>query len=219
MDGILGKKIGMTQVFDEAGNVVPVTVVEAGPCVITQIKTAAKEGYAAVQVGFGQVKELNKPMKGHLKEAKVRHLREFWVAKPEELKIGQEIKVDMFNPGDVVTISGTSIGKGFAGTIKRHHHHRGPMSHGSKSHRITGSIGAGTTPGRVFKGRGMAGHMGAAKVTQKNVRVVSIDAAKNLILLSGAVPGKSGNLISILRTAAAQPAAAKKEEKQAEQAK
>ncbi len=183
---------------------VPVTVVEAGPCVVTQLKTESKDGYNAVQVGFGRTKKINKPMKGHLKEASSRHLREFRVAKPEEYKVGQEIKVNIFTLGDTVEVSGVSIGKGFAGTVKRHHHHRGPMSHGSKSHRLTGSIGAGTTPGRVFKGRPMAGRMGNVRVTNDSLRVIKIDAEKNLLLLSGSVPGKPGNLVSIVRTKAAE---------------
>ncbi len=183
--------------FDEAGNVIPVSVIEAGPCTVAQIKTAAKDGYNALQAGFGRAKHLNSPQKGHLKELNARHLREFKVDKPEDYKVGQEIKTDIFNPGDEVEVSGISIGKGFAGTVKRHHHHRGPMSHGSKSHRIPGSIGAGTTPGRVFKGRGMPGRMGHAMVTVKGLRVVRVDAEKNLLLLRGAVPGKPGNLLVI----------------------
>jgi len=204
MEALLGSKIGMTQIFDEAGNMVPVTVLEAGPCVVTQLKTEANDGYNAVQVGFGQTKKINKPMKGHLKEASSRHLREFKVTKPEDYKVGQEIKVGIFNPGDTVAVSGVSIGKGFAGTVKRHHHHRGLMTHGSKSHRLTGSIGAGTTPGRVFKGRPMPGRMGNVQITNESLRVIKIDADKNLLLLSGSVPGKPGNLVSIMRTKAAE---------------
>lgn len=197
MNGLIGKKIGMTQLFDEVGNVIPVSVIEAGPCTVAQIKTAAKEGYNALQVGFGKAKHLNRPQKGHLKELSACHLREFKVDKPEDYKVGQEIKTDVFTPGDEVEVSGISIGKGFAGTVKRHHHHRGPMAHGSKSHRIPGSIGAGTTPGRVFKGRGMPGHMGHEMVTVKGLKVVRIDADKNLVLLRGAVPGKPGSILVI----------------------
>jgi len=197
MQGLIGKKIGMTQLFDEVGNVISVSVIEAGPCTVAQIKTAAKEGYNALQVGFGKAKHLNRPQKGHLKELNASHLREFEVEKPEDYKVGQEIKTDIFTPGDEVEVSGISIGKGFAGTVKRHHHHRGPMSHGSKSHRIPGSIGAGTTPGRVFKGRGMPGRMGNAMVTVKGLKVVRIDAEKNLVLLRGAVPGKPGSILVI----------------------
>lgn len=197
MANLLGKKIGMTQVFDESGNVISVTAIEAGPCVVTQLKTTEKDGYSAIQVGFGKTKKLNKPLKGHLKELNARYLREFRIEKPEEFKVGQEIKAEIFKPGDVVAVSGTSIGKGFAGTVKRHHYARGPMSHGSKSHRIPGSIGGGTTPGRVYKGKGMPGRMGGARVTAKSFKVVSIDAEKNIILLSGGVPGKKGNLLEI----------------------
>ncbi|MEA3494201.1 MAG: 50S ribosomal protein L3 [Candidatus Margulisiibacteriota bacterium] len=192
---MLAKKLGMTQIFDEAGNVVPVTVLEAGPCVVTQVKTNENVGYSAIQVGFGKAKKLNKPMKGHLKEASSAHLKEFRVAKTGDYKVGQEIKAEVFKKGDVVTVSGTTIGKGFAGTIKRHNFSRGPMSHGSKNHRLPGSIGGGTTPGRVFKGLKMAGRMGNEKVTQTNVKVAKVDGEKNLILLKGAVPGKPGNLL------------------------
>ncbi|MBI5399807.1 50S ribosomal protein L3 [Candidatus Saganbacteria bacterium] len=205
MTSLLGQKIGMTQIFDEAGNIIPVTVVEAGPCVVTQLKTTINDGYDAIQVGFGQSKHLNRPQQGHLKTAKSRFLKEFAVSKPEEYQVGQEIKLDVFKLNDVVSVTATSIGKGFQGTIKRHHHHRGPMSHGSKSHRITGSIGAGTTPGRVFKGRGMAGHMGAAQVTQPSLRIARVDTARNLLLLAGAVPGKSGNLVFIRKTGEYKP--------------
>jgi len=197
MNGLLGKKIGMTQIFDEAGKMVPVTVIEAGPCIVTQLKTVAKDGYNAIQVGFGKAKKINKPLKGHLKEVNAKYLREFKVDKPEEFKVGQEIKVDILKPGDEIAVSGCSIGKGFQGTVKRHHHARGLMTHGSKSHRITGSIGAGTTPGRVFKGRGMPGRMGAERITQKNIEVVVVDSEKNIMMIRGAVPGKKGNLLLI----------------------
>lgn len=201
VNGLLGEKIGMTQIFDESGNVVPVTVIEAGPCVVTQLKTGQKDGYCAIQVGFGKRKKMNKPSQGHLKKLNAKYLQEFRVDKPEEYKIGQEIKVEIFKPGELVWVSGISIGKGFAGTIKRYHHHRGPMSHGSKSHRIPGSIGGGTTPGRVYKGRKMPGRMGAERVTVKNLKVVRVDAEKNLLLLGGGVPGKRGNLLEIRKAA------------------
>lgn len=203
MDKLLAKKLGMTQIFDEAGNVVPVTVLEAGPCVITQVKTNENDGYSAIQVGFGKAKKINKPMKGHLKEAASAHLKEFKVAKTDDYKVGQEIKAEIFKKDDILTVSGTSIGKGFAGTIKRHNFARGPMSHGSKNHRLPGSIGAGTTPGRVFKGTKMAGRMGNEKVTIKSVKVAKVEGEKNLILLKGAVPGKPGNLLvlSMLKAA------------------
>jgi large subunit ribosomal protein L3 len=201
VNALLGEKIGMTQVFDESGNVVPVTVIEAGPCVVTQLKTGQKDGYCAIQVGFGKRKKMNKPSQGHLKELNAKYLQEFRVDKPEEYKIGQEIKVEIFKPGELVWVSGISIGKGFAGTVKRHHFARGPMSHGSKSHRIPGSIGGGTTPGRVYKGRKMPGRMGAARVTVKNLKVARVDTEKNLLLLEGGVPGKRGNLLEIRKAA------------------
>ncbi|MBU0671585.1 MAG: 50S ribosomal protein L3 [Candidatus Margulisbacteria bacterium] len=210
MANLLGKKIGMTQIFNENGDVVSVTVIEAGPCVVTQVKTEAKDGYRAIQVGFGQTKKITKPLAGHLKGLKARHLREFRVEKPEDFKVGQEIKVDVFKPGDIVEVAGVSIGKGFAGVIKRYHHARGPMTHGSKSHRIPGSIGAGTTPGRVIKGRPMPGRMGAVRVTVPSLRVVSIDTEKSLLLLNGAVPGKQGNLLLINRTSEAKADKGKK---------
>ncbi len=194
---ILGKKVGMTQVFDEAGNVNSVTVIETGPCVVTQVKTLEKDGYKAIQVGFDKTKKTNKPLKGHLKDLNARYLRELDVDKPEDFEVGQEIKVDIFKAGDFVSVCGRSIGKGFAGTVKRYHHARGPMTHGSKSHRIPGSIGAGTTPGRVFKGRGMPGRMGANQVTVENLRVVQVEAEKNLLLVAGSVPGKTGNIVTI----------------------
>ncbi len=209
MNGLLGTKKGMTQIFDEAGNVVPVTVIEAGPCVVTQVKTREKDGYNAVQVGYGTAKKLNKPLQGHLKDLKARCLHEFKVEKPEEFKVGQEIKVEIFKPGEYVSVSGISIGKGFAGTVKRYHHARGPMTHGSKSHRIPGSIGAGTTPGRVYKGRGMPGHMGNQMVSVKNLKVVQVSAEKNIILLKGAIPGKQGNIIEIKKASSTKVSEAK----------
>ena len=196
---LIGKKVGMTQLFDDTGNMVPVTVVEAGPCVVVQVKTQDNDGYGAIQVGFGKKKtnKISKPLKGHLKELNASILKEIRVEKPEEFKVGQEIKVDIFKSGDFVAISGKGIGKGFAGNIKRHHHHRGLMSHGSKSHRITGSIGAGTTPGKVYKGKAMPGKMGNKKVTVQGLKVFKIDLEKNLILVRGSVPGKSGNIVMI----------------------
>ncbi|MFH1826624.1 MAG: 50S ribosomal protein L3 [bacterium] len=199
---ILGTKIGMTQIFDEAGNVQAVTVVEAGPCVVTQLKSLVKDGYNAIQVGFGKAKKLNKPAKGHLKGANSRFIREIKVEKSEDFKVGQEIKAETFKEGELVNVTGFTIGKGFAGTIKKYHHSRGLMTHGSKSHRLTGSIGAGTTPGRVFKGRPMPGHMGNVQVTEDNVRVIKVDQANNLLLLSGGLPGKKGNLYMIRKVAA-----------------
>jgi len=169
----------MTQVFDEAGQVQGVTVVEAGPCLVTQIRTKEKDGYSALQIAFSKKK------------------REIRIENPGEYKVGQEMKVDIFKPGDLVKVTGCSIGKGFQGTIKRFHDHRGSMGHGSKSHRIPGSIGSGATPGRVWKGRNMPGRMGGGLATVKNLKVVQVVPEKNLILLYGSVPGKRGNLILI----------------------
>ena len=201
MKGILGKKLGMTQIFTEAGNVVPVTVVEAGPVVVTQIKTTEKEGYNAVQVGFVDAKEksLNKPQKGHLAAANVlkKHLKEFRMDSIEEFSVGQEIKADIFAAGEVIDVTGTSKGKGFQGPIKRHGQSRGPESHGSRYHRRPGSMGACSFPGRVFKNKKLAGHMGSVTVTVQNLEVVRVDAEKNLILVKGAIPGAKGSIVTI----------------------
>ncbi|GAA0866269.1 50S ribosomal protein L3 [uncultured Clostridium sp.] len=201
MKGILGKKLGMTQIFTEAGNVVPVTVVEAGPVVVTQIKTTEKEGYNAVQVGFVDAKEksLNKPQKGHLAAANVlkKHLKEFRMDSVEEFSVGQEIKADIFAAGEVIDVTGTSKGKGFQGPIKRHGQSRGPESHGSRYHRRPGSMGACSFPGRVFKNKKLAGHMGSVTVTVQNLEVVRVDAEKNLILVKGAIPGAKGSIVTI----------------------
>ena len=201
MKGILGKKIGMTQIFTEVGAVVPVTVVEAGPVVITQIKTVEKDGYNAVQVGFGDVKEksLNKPQKGHLAAANTlkKHLKEFRVDSVEGFTVGQEIKADLFAAGEMIDVTGISKGKGFQGPIKRHGQSRGPESHGSRYHRRPGSMGACSFPGRVFKNKKLAGHMGSVKVTVQNLEVVRIDAEKNLILVKGAIPGAKGSVVTI----------------------
>ena len=201
MKGILGKKIGMTQIFTEVGEVVPVTVVEAGPVVITQIKTVEKDGYNAVQVGFGDVKEksLNKPQKGHLAAANTlkKHLKEFRVDSVEGYTVGQEIKADLFAAGEMIDVTGISKGKGFQGPIKRHGQSRGPESHGSRYHRRPGSMGACSFPGRVFKNKKLAGHMGSVKVTVQNLEVVRIDAEKNLILVKGAIPGAKGSIVTI----------------------
>ncbi|WP_373600655.1 50S ribosomal protein L3 [Paraclostridium bifermentans] len=201
MKGILGKKLGMTQIFTEAGNVVPVTVVEAGPVVVTQIKTTEKEGYNAVQVGFVDAKEksLNKPQKGHLAAANVlkKHLKEFRMDSVEEFSVGQEIKADIFAAGEIIDVTGTSKGKGFQGPIKRHGQSRGPESHGSRYHRRPGSMGACSFPGRVFKNKKLAGHMGSVTVTVQNLEVVRVDADKNLILVKGAIPGAKGSVVTI----------------------
>jgi len=184
----------MTQIYNEKGDLIPVTVIEAGPCFVTQIKEAS------IQIGFGSPKKMNKPKTGHLKELKLKHLKEFKVKNPADYKVGQEIKVDMFKPGDAIAVSGTSIGKGTMGTVRRHHFHRGPMSHGSKSHRLPGSIGAGTTPGRVEKGTKMSGRMGNVRVTQKGKKVIRVDLEKNLLLVSGSVPGPGSNLVEIYKS-------------------
>ncbi|MGL4797220.1 MAG: 50S ribosomal protein L3 [Paraclostridium sp.] len=201
MKGILGKKLGMTQIFTEAGNVIPVTVVEAGPVVVTQIKTTEKEGYNAVQVGYGDAKEksLNKPQKGHLAAANVlkKHLKEFRMDSVEGYTVGQEIKADIFAAGEKIDVTGTSKGKGFQGPIKRHGQSRGPESHGSRYHRRPGSMGACSFPGRVFKNKKLAGHMGSVTVTVQNLEVVRVDADKNLILVKGAIPGPKGSVVTV----------------------
>ena len=198
--GIIAKKVGMTQVFGETGNLIPVTVLEAGPCVVTQKKTVENDGYAAVQVGFvdKKAKLVNKPLAGHFAKAGVttkRYLKELRLENAETFEVGAEIKAEMFAAGDKVDVSGTSKGKGFQGSIKRHGQHRGPMAHGSKYHRAIGSMSSGTTPGRVKKGKRMPGHMGAVKVTIQNLEVVTVDAEKNLILVKGAVPGPKGAIL------------------------
>ena len=201
MKGILGKKLGMTQIFTEEGIVVPVTVVEAGPNVVTQVKTVEKDGYNAIQVGFEDAKEksLNKPQKGHLAAANVlkKHLKEFRVDAVEEFTVGQEIKADLFAAGEIIDVTGISKGKGFQGPIKRHGQSRGPESHGSRYHRRPGSMGACSFPGRVFKNKKLAGHMGSVKVTVQNLEVVKVDADKNLILVKGAIPGAKGSVVTL----------------------
>ena len=201
MKGILGKKLGMTQIFTAEGIVVPVTVVEATPNVVTQIKTVEKDGYSAIQVGFEDAKEksLNKPQKGHLAAANVlkKHLKEFRVDAVEEFTVGQEIKADLFAAGEKIDVTGTSKGKGFQGPIKRHGQSRGPESHGSRYHRRPGSMGACSFPGRVFKNKKLAGHMGSVKVTVQNLEVVRVDADKNLILVKGAIPGAKGSVVTL----------------------
>ncbi len=199
---IIGKKIGMTQIFDETGKVIPVTAIEAGPCVIAQIKTVETDGYDAVQLGFGDVKEskVNKPVKGHYAKASIvpkKHLREFRLDSLEGLKVGDELKADVFAVGDSVDIQGTSKGKGFQGVIKRHGQSRGPMGHGSMYHRRPGSMGPTSTPGRVFKGKKLPGHMGRQTVTIQNLDVVAVDLDKNVILVKGSVPGVKGAILKI----------------------
>ena len=205
MKGILGRKIGMTQIFTEEGRVIPVTVVEAGPMVVTQIKTQETDGYNAIQVGYGDIKtkSVTKPLKGHFEKAGTeyrRALREFTVEDPTVYKIGQEIKVDIFTEGTKVDVTGTSKGKGTQGTIKRHNASRGPMTHGSKSHRLSGSLGAGTSPGRVFKGQTMSGRMGNEQVTIQNLEIAKVDMERNLLLIKGAIPGPKRGMLTIKRT-------------------
>ncbi len=198
MSTILGKKLGMTHIFQEDGLVTPVTAVEAGPCVVIQIKTTARDGYQAVQVGFGHAKKINSPLKGHLRGlGEFRYLKEFRVDNIEDYSVGQTIDTSIFGPGDYVDVIGISKGKGFAGGVKRHHFSGGPKTHGqSDRHRAPGSIGSGTTPGRVYKGLKMAGHMGVDQVTVQNLKVVRSDSDKNLLLIKGAVPGpKNGFLV------------------------
>ncbi len=202
--GILGTKVGMTQVFDkETGRAIPVTVVQAGPCTVTQIKTKQTDGYESVQLGYYEVKEksLSRPELGHLKKAEakpLRHLQEFLVDAAGEWTVGQEIKSDLFAVGQLVDVSGDSIGRGFAGWQKRHNFARGPMTHGSKNHREPGSTGAGTTPGRVYPGKKMAGRLGGKRITVKKLSVIKVDAESNLILIAGSVPGKPGTLLRII---------------------
>ena len=202
---ILTTKVGMTQIFNEDGVLTPVTVLQAGPCVVTQVKTVENDGYAAIQVGFGEIREklVNKPMKGHFAKAGVapkRFVREFRLEDAESYVVGQEIKADMFAVGDKIDATAKSKGKGYQGAIKRHGQSRGPMTHCSKYHRHAGSNGSATTPGRVFKGKKMPGHMGAVKVTVQNLEVVRVDAEQNLILVKGAVPGPKKSLVMIKNT-------------------
>ena len=201
MKAILGKKIGMSQVFAESGELVPVTVIEAGPCTVVEKRTLDRDGYTAVQLGFGFVaeKKVTKPVLGQFKDKKltpVKYLREFHVDEGEKLAIGDEVKVDVFKSGDVVEVTGKSLGKGFAGAIKRHNFHRSFMGHGSKYHRGVGSLQS-RDASRVFPGRRLPGHMGAERVTVRNLTVVSVDPEKNLLLIKGAVPGAKGSLLMV----------------------
>lgn len=200
--GILGKKVDMTQVFQDDGAVVAVTAIEAGPCTVTQIKTKAQEGYDAVQLGFGQAKRINRPQRGHLKKLGLyKHLREFRVEDASRIQLGDRIDVGIFHPGDLVDVTGTSKGRGFAGVVKRHHFAGGSKSHGqSDRHRAPGSIGAGTDPGRVIKGLKMAGHMGDERVTVQKLQVVKADPERNLLLVRGAVPGARNGLLIVRKS-------------------
>ncbi len=201
--GIIAKKIGMTQIFDETGKVIPVTVVEAGPCVVVQVKTVENDGYAAVQLGYGDKKaaRVNKPMKGHFDKANAgykRTLKEFRLEN-STLEAGALVKADTFAVGDIVDVSGTSKGKGFQGAIKRHNQHRLKETHGTGPvHRQAGSMGACSSPSRIYKGKGMAGHMGAEKVTVQNLEIVKVDAENDLIAIKGAIPGPKGGIVTIV---------------------
>ena len=205
MKALIGRKIGMTQIFDDEGHVVPVTAIEVGPCTITQIKTEEQDGYTAVQLGFGDVKEskLTKPAKGKFDKSNIapkKYLKEFRVDSVEGMNVGDELKADTFAAGDKVDVQGTSKGKGFQGVIKRWGQHRGPMGHGSMYHRRPGSMGSTSTPGRVFKGKKLPGHMGVQTVTIQNLDVVRVDLDKNVILVKGSVPGPKGAVLKIKAT-------------------
>lgn len=202
---ILATKVGMTQIFNENGVLTPVTVLQAGPCAVTQVKTVENDGYSAVQVGFGDIREtlVNKPKKGHFAKAGVankRFIREFRFDNAGEYAVGQEIKADIFAEGDKIDATARSKGKGFQGAIKRHNQSRGPMAHGSKFHRHAGSNGAATSPGKVFKGKKMPGHMGCVRVTIQNLEIVRIDVENNLILVKGAVPGPKKSMVMLKET-------------------
>jgi len=202
--GLLGNKIGMTQIFDESGNIIPVTILKVGPCVVTQVKTQSKNGYDSIQIGYGNVssKSLTQPEIGHLQKSNIqplKYLKEFRVDENEStFKIGQVLNVDSFSPGQLVNIRGKSIGKGFSGLQKRWNFTRGPMTHGSKNHRAPGSIGMGTSPGRVLPGKKMSGQLGNKITTIKKLKVIQIDSDENILVIKGSVPGKPGNLLSIV---------------------
>ena len=202
--GLLGNKIGMTQIFDESGNIIPVTILKVGPCVVTQIKTILKDGYDSIQIGYGNVsmKSLTQSELGHLQKSNIqplKYLKEFrLITNKDDFQIGQVLKVDSFEIGQLVNIRGKSIGKGFSGLQKRHNFTRGPMTHGSKNHRAPGSIGMGTTPGRVLPGKRMAGQLGNKITTIKNLKIIQTNEVENVLVVKGSVPGKPGNLLSIV---------------------
>ena len=201
--GLLGNKIGMTQIFDEYGNIIPVTILKVGPCVVTQVKTKSKDGYNSVQIGYGNIsnKLLNQPKLGHFQKSNIqplKYLKEFKVSDQEKFEIGQILTINSFLLGKFVNIKGKTIGKGFSGLQKRHNFSRGPMTHGSKNHRAPGSIGMGTTPGRVLPGKKMAGQLGNKTTTIKRLKVIQINSEENILLIKGSVPGKPGNLLSII---------------------
>ena len=201
--GLLGNKIGMTQIFDESGNIIPVTILKVGPCVITQVKTMEKDGYNAIQVGYGNIssKALTQPELGHLQKSNIqplKYLKEFRISDDNEFEIGQILNVDAFSEGQLVNVRGKSVGKGFSGLQKRYSFARGPMTHGSKNHRAPGSIGMGTTPGRVLPGKKMAGQLGNKIATIQKLKVIQINPEENILVIKGSVPGKPGNLLSIV---------------------
>ena len=201
--GLLGNKIGMTQIFDESGNIIPVTILKIGPCVITQIKTVLTDGYNAIQVGYGTVpsKYLTQPELGHLQKSNIqplKYLKEFRVQNPDEFTVGQILNVDSFSTGELINITGKSTGKGFSGLQKRHNFSRGPMTHGSKNHRAPGSIGMGTYPGRVLPGKRMAGQLGNKITNIKKLKIIQVNVEENILVVKGSVPGKPGNLLSII---------------------
>ena len=200
--GLLGNKIGMTQIFDESGNIIPVTILKVGPCIITQIKTEMKDGYNAIQVGYSNTsnKSLTQPELGHLQKSNIqplKYLKEFRVETVDDFEVGQVLNVDLLSVNQLVNIKGKTIGKGFSGLQKRHNFTRGPMTHGSKNHRAPGSIGMGTTPGRVLPGKKMAGQLGNKLTTIKKLKVIQLSSEENILIIKGSVPGKPGNLLSI----------------------
>ncbi|KAI2508780.1 ribosomal uL3-like protein (chloroplast) [Fragilaria crotonensis] len=202
--GLLGNKIGMTQIFDESGNIIPVTILKVGPCVITQVKTVLKDGYNSIQIGYGKIssKSLTQPELGHLQKSNIqplKYLKEFRLNENlDQFEIGQILNVDSFSVGQLINIRGKSIGKGFSGLQKRYNFARGPMTHGSKNHRAPGSIGMGTTPGRVLPGKKMAGQLGNKVTTIKKLKVIQTNSDENILVVKGSVPGKPGNLLSIM---------------------
>ena len=200
--GLLGNKIGMTQIFDESGNIIPVTILKVGPCIVTQIKTEMKDGYNAIQVGYSNTsnKSLTQSELGHLQKSNIqplKYLKEFRVDNVEDFEVGQVLNVDLLSINQLVNIKGKTIGKGFSGLQKRHNFTRGPMTHGSKNHRAPGSIGMGTTPGRVLPGKKMAGQLGNKLTTIKKLKVIQLSSEENILIIKGSVPGKPGNLLSI----------------------
>ena len=201
--GLLGNKIGMTQIFDESGNIIPVTILKVGPCIITQVKTTLNDGYNAIQVGYGNVstKSLTQPQLGHLQKSNIqplKYLKEFRVDDPADFNVGQVLNVESFVAGQLINVTGKSIGKGFSGLQKRYNFARGPMTHGSKNHRSPGSIGMGTSPGRVLPGKKMAGQLGNKMANIRKLKIVQVNNDENILVVKGAVPGKPGNLLSIV---------------------